>query len=272
MALHDLLKEFNLDVELIARDRDVSVGLAKAYERTAVETRSDRDVWFKHMMSSATEYRRAGAHSLLLSDQFQAAIMFEQAGQAYVRLQRPYALMMFWCARELTDVVGEARDFEFSRIDRNQLTYLLLTSAADREAWESQKTEALAQSLSGSQNSPVGLLGMPVGAYMDLAYTLARREFSQSTIVEALLPFLLTYSTVMRRCMEDDYHWRQMVFPFHPAEPDVLSILFCVEATLRRRQQSSLLRILESLPLFPLATSFLYNAISERFLHPEERM
>ena len=68
MPLHDLLTEFNLDPRLIARDREMSVGLARAYERSALEIRSEDDRWFLHMMASATEYRRAAAQSVLLSD------------------------------------------------------------------------------------------------------------------------------------------------------------------------------------------------------------
>jgi len=273
MPLHDLLKELNLDPELIARDRDMSVGLAWAYQRSALEIRSDEDRWFAHMMASATEYRRAGAHSILLSDREGAAKMFDQAGGVYTQMRRPYALMMFWCSRETNDVSARARDFgSLEGIDRNQLSYLLLSSGAEDEGRETEKWEAITMRMSGSQNAPIGVLGMPVGVYADLAHTLARRELSPSTVLEALLPFLLTYSTALRRCMEDEYHWRLLAFPFHPAEPDVLGVLYCVEATLRRRQQGSLLRILESASLFPPATNLLYNAISERFHNPEKLM
>jgi hypothetical protein len=56
-----------------------------------------------------------------------------------------------------------------------------------------------------------------------------------------------------------------MAFPLHPAEPDVLGVLFCVEAVLRWRQQPSLLRVLEGMPLGKVPTNLLYNAILERF-------
>lgn len=270
MQLHNLLQEFHLDPELIARDRRMSIGFAGAYQRSAVEVRSDENRWFMYMMASATEYRRAAAHSVLLSDREVASKMFELAGRVYTQLRRPYALMMFWCCREMEDVSVRAREFgSLEQIDRNQLSYLLLTSSAEGEALAKEKRETITARMAGSQNAPIGVMGMPVGAYADLAQTLARRELSTSMVLESLLPFLLTYSVAIRRCMEDEYHWQMLAFPFHPAEPDILGVLYCVEATLRRRQQGSLLRILESVSLFPPATSILYSAISERFPNPE---
>jgi hypothetical protein len=266
MPLSQSLKEFGLDAESIARDREMSAGLAKGHQRAAREEGKDEERWFLHMMAAATEYRRAGAHSILLSDRETCAQMFEQAGRVYTRMRRPYALMMFWCAQEMDQVIAGGMEFgSLEEIDRSQLAYLLLASTADRETWKGESREALTQHLAGSQNSPIGVLGIPIGAYVDLAYTLERQEPSESSILEALLPFVLPYSTAVRRCMEDEYHWQRMAFPFHPAEPDVLSVLFCVESALRRRQQSSLLRILESIPLFPVATNLLYNSILERF-------
>jgi hypothetical protein len=273
MPLQDLLTEFNLDPRLIARDREMSVGLARAYERSALEIRSDDDRWFLHMMASATEYRRAAAQSILLSDREIASKMFDQAGRVYTQLRRPYALMMFWCCREMDEVSAQAREFgSLERIDRNQLSYVLLSSGAEGEDREKGKMQAITSRMAGSHNAPIGVLGMPVGAYTDLAHALGRRELSTSKILEALLPFLITYSMTLRRCMEDEYHWQMLAFPFHPAEPDVLGVLYCVEATLRRRQQGSLLRMLESVSLFPPATSILYSAISERFHNPESLM
>lgn len=266
MPLSESLKEFGLDAESIARDREMSAGLAKGHQRAASEAGNDEDRWFAHMMAAATEYRRAGAHSILLSDREPCGEMFGQAGRVYGTMKRPYALMMFWCAQEMNEAIIRGREFgSLEEIDRTQLSYLLLTSTANPETWNAERHEAMIERLAGSQNSPIGVLGIQVGAYMDLSYALTRPEVSESSILESLLPFLLPYSTAVRRGMEDEYHWQRMAFPFHPAEPDVLSVLFCVEAALRQRQQGSLLRMLESVPLFPVATNLLYNSILERF-------
>jgi hypothetical protein len=268
MPLSDFLKEFGLDPELINRDREISTGLAKAHENISRDIPDrDADRRFVHVMASATEYRRAGAHSVLLSDRKTAVDMFRRAGRLYARERRPYALMMFSCSEEdLGSVMASAHDFGSGEgIDRTQLSYLLLASAAGREDRDRQTFKRIGNGLVSSQTAPIGVLGIPIGAYLDLANTLAFDEPAPQRMSEMILPFLVPYSTAIRRCMQDRYHWERMAFPFHPAEPDVLGVLFCVEAALRWRQQPSLLRVLEGIPLGEVPTDLLYNAILERF-------
>lgn len=268
MPLSNFLKEISLDPELISRDREMSTGLAKAHENIYRELSDrDADTRFLHAMASATEYRRAGAHSILLSDRKAAIDMFRQAGRLHARERRPYALLMFSCSEEdLGSLMASAHDFGFGEaIDRTQLSYLLLASAAGSEDRDRETFKRIGNQLASSQTAPIGVLGIPIGAYLDLANTLAFDEPAPQRISEMLLPFLVPYSTAIRRCMQDKYHWERMAFPFHPAEPDVLGVLFCVEAALRWRQQPSLLRVLEGMPLGEVSTNLLYNAILERF-------
>jgi hypothetical protein len=188
------------------------------------------------------------------------------AGTSYARAGKLYALMMFWCSEGFESVLARGRDLAtIERIDRTQLSYLLLTSAASLEEHGREQFERISQALAAAQTSPIGVLGIPVGAYMDLARTLMDPEPGVHRVTEMLLPFLVPYSSAIRRCMDDQYHWERMAFPFHPAEPDTLSVLFCVESTLRWRQQPSLLRMLEGMSLGPVATNLLFNAILERF-------
>jgi hypothetical protein len=268
MPLSNFLKEFGLDQELISRDREMSAGLAKAHENISRDIPNrDADRRFVHVMASATEYRRAGAHSVLLSDRKAAIEMFRRAGRLYARAGQPYAVMMFSCSEEdLGSVMASAHDFGSGEgIDGTQLSYLLLASAAGGEDRDREICKRIGNGLSSSQTAPIGVLGIPIGAYLDLANTLAFDERAPQRMSEMLLPFLVPYSTAIRRCMQDRYHWERMAFPFHPAEPDVLGVLFCVEATLRWRQQPSLLRLLEGMPLGEVPTNLLYNAILERF-------
>jgi hypothetical protein len=175
--------------------------------------------------------------------------------------------MMFWCAEEFQEVIDRSKELgSFEDTPPSQLSYGLLTLSTDPEAGSKEASEFIARRLASSQNSPIGVLGIPIGAYVDLSYALSRQDLSLTTILEVLLPFLVPYSTAIRRCMKDQYHWKRLAFPFHPAEPDVLSVLFCVEAALREQKQSfSTFEILKSVPLFPVATDILYNAILERF-------
>jgi len=266
MSLRDLLKEFGLDPELIDRDREMSAGLAKVHENLS-QNIPDRnaDQRFVHVMASATEYRRAGAHSLLLSDRETASDMFRRAGHLYAKLRKPYALMMFSCSDG--SVRARAHDFgSVEGVERTQLAYLVLASAT---GWDDDRDhdvfKRISHGIESSHTAPIGVLGIPVGAYLDLASTLTNETPSPRQMIEVLLPFLFPYSVAIRRCMEDRYHWERLAFPFHPAEPDILGVLFCVEATLRRRKQGSLLGVIRDVPLGEAATKLLYTAILERF-------
>lgn len=275
MPLTNFLKEFGLDRELIGRDREMSAGLAKAHENLAQEI-SDReaDRSFVHVVASATEYRRAGAHSVLLSDRKTATEMFQRAGRLYASARRPYALMMFSCSGgDLEAVMAAAHEFGWAEgIEHTQLSYLLLASAAGRDDRDREIFKKIGFGLAASQTAPIGVLGIPVGAYLDLANALIHDQPSPEQMSEMLLPFLVPYSMAIRRCMEDRYHWERLAFPFHPAEPDILGVLFCVEATLRWRQQPSLLRLIEGMPLGKVSTNLLYNAILERFADEEPEL
>lgn len=268
MSLRDFFQKVGLEPELIDRDREMSAGLAKAHEGLLRDIADrDADRGFLHVMASATEYRRAGAHSLLLSDRKAATEMFRRAGRLYGSLRKPYALIMFSCAEgDLGSLMASAHDFGWAEgIERTQLSYLILATAAGWDERDRDVFKKVSHGLEAFQNSPTGVLGIPIGAYLDLANTLIYQEPSPRRMIEALLPFLVPYSVAIRRCMEDTYHWERLAFPFHPAEPDILGVVFCVEATLRWRQQGSLLGMIAGIPLDEIAKNILYSAILERF-------
>lgn len=117
--------------------------------------------------------------------------------------------------------------------------------------------------LSGSLDSPVGLLGISAGAYFDLANVLPNRD--SEAIARATVPFLLAHSNATARAREDRYHWRMMAMPFHPAEPDILSVVFLVESVMRSRGEQMIQKLLARVPLLPNSANLLYNAVLERF-------
>jgi hypothetical protein len=267
MSLSEFLDKFRLDSRFIERDREISRGLAQAHERAATDLKEDDGRWLIQMMMSATEYRRAGAHSILLSDRKMSAEMFDLAGRTYARMRRPYSLMMFACATGIDNdsdsLLGQSVSVD--DIEWTQLPYAVLTQATVEKQPRQKEMRAARARLVGSQTSPVGVLGIPIGAYLDLAHVLESPEPPLRGLDEALLPFLGPYSIALRRCMQDEFHWQMMAFPFHPAEPDVLSVLFCVETALRRRQRGSVLAVLERMPLFSVAMTIISNAVQERF-------
>jgi len=255
------LEKFGLDRELIERDRAMSEGFARAHAREAAKVENP-DQRFLHELTAATEYRRAGAHSVLLSDRHSASMHFQQAGQLYCSMHNPYGLLMLACAdyspRDLIE--GPAREFGFLRgqvEDRLQLGYLNIVSAAAGSEY------TLDEGISGSLASSRGMLGLPIGAYTDLALALSREE--PKAVLEATAPFLSTYNNCMKRAREDTYHWRAIAMPFHPAEPDILSVVYLVEAAARFREQRFFPEILGVVPLTSDAANLLYNAVPERF-------
>ena len=172
---------------------------------------------------------------------------------------------MFACADYSPgDLAGPAREFGFSdgrASDRLQLSYFLLAAAAG--AWDQRPQVRHSDAVSGSLGSPVGVLGLPVGAYLDLARALEIGE--HEPVIRTLLPFLSAYGNAMARARENDYHWRMMAMPFHPAEPDVLSVIFLVEAAMRRQGDKIISDVLGRVPLLPASANLLYHAVLERF-------
>jgi hypothetical protein len=261
MPLVEFLERFGLDRELIERDRAMSAGFARAYVRQA-ETLENENEQLLHALAAATEYRRAGAHSVLLSDRRSVSGYFRRAGETYCRIGNPYGLLMLMCADYSPgDLLGgPAREFGFldGRVsDRLQLAYVSIVTATG------EKEPAVYEGISGSSVSPIGILGISVGAYVDLAHSLSSRD--RGALSESILPFLSAYNDAMRRARANSYHWRRMAMPFHPAEPDILSVLFLVEAAMRYRGRRFIPEILERVPLAPDAANLLYNAVAERF-------
>jgi len=264
VALVDLLKEFRLDPEAIYTDREVSVGLAAAYANRAREL--DRaELRDRSVLQAATEYRRAGAHSVLLSDWKMASTMFEQAARSYRELDNPYGAMVFACANRSGDVREFAHGYEQrSRpTDRIQEVYTVLGTAATTFAIP----EGIVADLIPSANSPVGILGLPVGAYLDLArsfYFDSANGNALERIAQAALPFLAAYSSAIARAHESD-QWDSLIFPFHPAEPDIVGVLCFVETALQHRFQRRAADLVEQIPLNPMARAILLSILEDRF-------
>jgi hypothetical protein len=148
--------------------------------------------------------------------------MFLNAGRLYTRMEKPYGLMMLWCTGSLGGRSDESFHRVVDNVERLQLPYMLLSSVG--EGGNSLRLPEFAmvrERLAGSENYPMGVLGILVGAYLDLAFSLSSVDRHHSRVLESLLPFLYTYSNTMRRCMEDKFHLKRMAFPFHPIEPDI---------------------------------------------------
>jgi len=78
---------------------------------------------------------------------------------------------------------------------------------------------------------PVGMLGIPVGNYLDLVDAinpLLRDQDKEVSFEAALFPFIGQFDEAIKQTMADAFHWQQLAFDFHPAEPDIFGVLMRV--------------------------------------------
>jgi len=258
----DSLSDLGFDVNTIERDqnfsRDVGVASLKSAHEPPDEVSRARHIEL-NLALSATHFRRAGAHGLLLGNMEAAFEFFHNAGEAYARLPRPYALMMWALAGDRAEhslAFTLARDAVLQNSDNRsihqQWAYTLLFSAANglrpsdmKAALEKFEMPGLLADLDASRASPIGILGVPLGAYLDLADSLSG---STDDLEETLVPFFNAYDIAVRQARTNTYQWRRAALPFHPVEPDVFSVFVLAHSALQRKERS-ILSLIERLVL-----------------------
>jgi len=283
MPLAELLEQLGLDKELVERDRNISRDLGRVYRQQIYNT-EDEQQRFLYQIAAGTEFRKSGAHSLLLSDWKAANESFRQAAECYCSAGNPYGLLMYVCAGESPLYVNSmSREYSLAgrMSTRVQGAFLLLaTSLADQN--EEQRSHQRSE-LAGATHSAVGVLGLPVGAYLDLVKAIETsrmdrpdfaseapfferrpRDKSITRLGRALVPFLLAHSNAMARAMENRYHWRRLAMPFHPVEPDVLAVALLAEQAARLNRERLVEDLIERVPLFPDSAAVMRTAVQER--------
>lgn len=260
--MEEYLEALRLDADTIVRDRDFCADIARAYEATLTQ-QENGDMRDDTLAVLATNFRRAAAHSLLLDDLSTAQELFVNAARAYERLESPYALIMRSFTAQapsyrprLEEQLRRQWEERASRYFPFQSIYILLVYSIGRyegttEFADPEYMRNIWEDLEAYRAHPVGILGLPLGSYLDLIgyfdEGLSRRGFS---IEESLLPFINGYNTAVRQAIQDRYHWRRLALPFHPAEPDIFGVLLLVQSALIRKEQS----LIEVVRTFPLAS------------------
>ena len=266
----NILEDLGLDVERIERDREACFAWAFDYFETANKPeREEREQNQEGLMfvAAATNYRRAAAHSLLLGDIETSSDYFYEAGNAYTFQKLPYALMMKlfkpgWRSEFSIYKVIDGGHAEFPFPLQLELIYVLLFSLVVNEIRDLPPAFSLVnirEKLDSYRNHPIGVLGLSLGNHLDLYDVLLsfkgnQREeiFSQGnnqiSLEEALLPFVNSYNNAIRLASQNSYQWKRLAFPFHPAEPDIFSILLLVGLVIKHRERS-IFGIIESIPL-----------------------
>jgi hypothetical protein len=274
--VREQLADMRLEVETILLDRRFCEGLAFAYLRSAERVESS-DRRHTHLAFAATNFRRAAAHATLLDDVASAKKLFSEAARVYARFSMPYSVMMSTLAGSIDEAQATFDEMlqEFTStlekappLLQRQWVYILLFGAVSlnpnrqREFNVEGVLEGVRRELQASGKSPVGILGLPVATYLSLAVALAGS--GDISPQEALLPFLSAYNDALRQASLNILHWGKMMLPFHPAEPDILSILVVSHLALKKRN-GSVFQLLDGFPLAWPSRLILQGALKQRF-------
>jgi hypothetical protein len=261
------LKEANLDPQRIEKDMTVSRDLAVGYETWAPKLEgAEAETAFA---ISASFYRRAASHALLLghygpqgkSREMDASQLFSRAASVYARLGMPYARFIAVLKEGSGSSLGSIEQLEHPENVQPEMIYLLLAEAmsprkADRGA--RSMSRVIRTNLEAFRSHPIGLLGFRIGSYLDLVDSLDKDASQRSvSFEEAALPFVEGYNSAVRQAMHNDYHWRRLSMPFHPAEPDVFAVLLSLDRAMRASDKGNILAMVDSMPLAWESKSFL---------------
>jgi hypothetical protein len=269
--MKELLSDLHIDSEAVARDRNICAGIGRAYEHAADEAGSDK---WKYAIAAATNYRRAGAHSFLLDDPI-APKFFDQAAAQYRSVNPSYALLMATFSREAADIGRMAAAETEAASERvhvwpdSAYAILAMASTGPREG-VSERNRRIRDELESVLNRSIGLLGIPVGTYLELSESLDTQAPSELVVGKALLPFITAYDSALRQAAKNRHHWRVLNMPFHPCEPDILAVLFLAETRLRRAK-SSVIGIATQIPLFWATRNIIEQALASRFKEPQSQ-
>jgi hypothetical protein len=287
----------------LERQREVHRNLALGYEAaagpdprtsedeqaTAGPDRLPPEERHKRLAIAATNFRRAAAHSLLLSeygqqrdsygfgyendetDELSARALFRKAAEAYHRLRMPYTLLMESFAsrrastgwRTLTHWLDEESSDGDTRYQQ-QLIYLLLAVAATlpSSGIGIRPYDEVYRQLESFRARPLGTLGFPLAYYLDL-YAAFRGYHRAPTLEEAIFPFIAGYNAAVRQATSNDYHWRRLAMPFHPVEPDVFGVLLLAGRVMEEKEGRTVLSLLERLPLAAVSRTLLEGVLSD---------
>jgi hypothetical protein len=219
---------------------------------------------------AASYYRQAASHSLLLTDLSRRNDLFGDAARTYGNMDLPYAFNMAAFTDEQFPIelsrsilsAGESEHTEARTSLRTvevqaQYVYMLLANLDPkytdnlRDSIPSERIVELRRALEDYRRVPVGILGIPVSNYLDLVDAINPSLFKREVSLDAaLFPFITQFDEAIKQTMEDSFHWQQLAFELHPAEPDIFGVLVRVLSILKRReQQDRLFGLIGRLPL-----------------------
>jgi hypothetical protein len=249
-SVKEIAEQLGIDTELVARDLAFYRGVGTGYS-SHIGQYSERRSW-EPIAYAATAFRRAASHALLLDDAGLAAEMFGNSAKCYEALRRPYAAMMWTLARNLDSASASsdrsvvefiASEGRYPSEQSGQMAYpLLVESVVDLEEQPADDPQArrgrfrrVTSELSALSTTPLGMMGIPIASYLGLAASLEENVDPHEAEYH-LLPFLNAYEVAITTARSKTYHWQRLLMPFHPAEPDILSVLSVANGWFKRRK------------------------------------
>lgn len=223
---------------------------------------------------SASFFRRAAAHGLLLGyygprqrdREMDASQLFGRASSVYARLRMPYARFISVFAEGWQGVFFGFEGLEPENI-RPDMIYLLVAQAMSPhkiDQGERRLSRIIRDNLEPFRSHPIGLLGFPISSYLDLVDSLDKDTDNRPVgFEEAALPFVEGYNSAVRQAIHNEYHWRRLSMPFHPAEPDVFAVLLLLDRAMKTSQKGNILGMVESLPLARESKMFLTGILED---------
>jgi len=250
-----LTEQLGLDEVRVRRQRDALRGLGAAYTFKAEEFYKKEQAGTEQLwlLAAASNYRRAGANSVLIGDTNEARNQFSQSAKIYKRLKMLYGSFIL----NLGNDADADQPVNF-RHDKSDIFGLW----SQGEINLTDQPRNIRVSLEAYRSTSVGSMGFEIGSYLDLFDAVSSWEKGSYRAVEALLPFLAAYSVALKRAQADKYHWSRLAMPFHPAEPDILALLVSTNRQLRLRGGSIGL-LLERLPIGREVISLLKDLLNQ---------
>jgi len=243
----EFLKELRLNPEMIARDKDISIGLAMTYQHS-----NDKNEYeINALMVAATYFRRAAANALLLGGYEEARNLFLKAASNYQSLRLPYSVVLASLSSEGRDYTERLTfhwleayiDHKIVEMAVPQLAYVVLAQSAFINSYKESFDILInvRKSLDPYRHRPLGVLGISIGSLLDLFDSLVP-DIGEGRIelTEAIAPIFGAYNAAIRQAMQNHYHWERLMLPFHPAEPDIYGILTLADFALRAHREITL--------------------------------
>ena len=277
---NDIIERLGLDPDIIERDLNACYASAKYYNEMKQQNNNNQAF-------AATLLRRAASHALLVEqDKDKCGRIFLDAARAYHDLNMPYSYMLLVFVQH-TRVDFFADDYFFRNQpdieninDILQRTYLLIASTNRQWNGEwSNNIPKLQEGLEPYRQKPIGILGLPIGNYIDLFVSL-REHATQETlkrsnepdssqwlsIRRAMQPFLSAYDRSLQQIQQDNYHWKRLTMPFHPAEIDILSVMLYVHKSMRVKGDEMTIKDFINSQLLSEDARFLLNEILKDYI------